>query len=878
MEAPPARIRCDICQRTFSKPEHLTRHNLSHEKDRHLRCTHCQKGFYRLDALKRHESIHKEPKRLTLGRGGRACGSCKIARRKCSYRRPCEPCEKRGIECVYVGSSKTRLDASTSDHERTEYTDPGPERDIREPYYSLQDILDRTSRGNKNDRVHEVPTENVFTSPTNVPAISNTELQIPNFDDFNEAARPETPIMSPLWPLGNMSNINWLSNDYLPDFALDSVTRPEIHSNNVHQLPGTPSTSSSMSAGIQATATFSGDHEWQGDQLVPLAIATAMSGGTDSPGTYSSNTTERTNYYYVDSEGARMPRIRTKKARGNSSQVDLELSPKDLQHVSQEIYDKIAHSFNETPMALSLTSMDTTLPPSRELLCHFVNLYFEYFQLVLPFLHPATIHLSECHWLLTLAITAIGAHYTSIEDVNIYAIPLHNALHYAIHEAQNIDSILLTQIKTLNCLGMMYCGDEVLLRSAKRYHGELVSFCDNEWKTHQSDNVMLDPSNDGALETAWRDWSTRESARRTGYCVWLLDCMWVFHFQMRPLMSLHDTFLPMPCPEVLWEATSAKDWYQIYSCSQNPPMSLNKAIQRLYVEKQLQRSTGEFSRILLVHALFHRSWEVESYYSQPLSLWDPTAEKQDVRRIVGLSPIWLPSIPIYSKWRNSACDSLDVLHWHANSVIGAASGMEHPTVLHLHLARVILLTPYKRILSLALHLTGEVVSENVGSTRDYIRRWATEDQYKARLAMIHAGVLFWHVRRYSVDGFYEPSSVFLATLAMWAYGTFAPHTIQNPETREDRAEEVNPASGSDSETERLPTSIQLDRPADDELVQLFVKRGIYMKANIMGVGDLCSTKGPERVLNEGVKLLRGLRSWGFSMKGISILKALSGQS
>lgn len=279
---------------------------------------------------------------------------------------------------------------------------------------------------------------------------------------------------------------------------------------------------------------------------------------------------------------------------------------------------------------------------------------------------------------------------------------------------------------------------------------------------------------------------------------------------------------------------------------------------------------GEFSRILLIHALFRRTWEVENYFQQPLTLWNPTAERQDIKKLEASVPIWLPGISTYSKWRNSACDCLDILHWHANSVIGAASGMEHTTVLHLHLARVILLTPFRRIVNLAIYIAGETTSRteaDIMSDRQHIQRWATEDQYKARLAMIHAGVVFWHVRRYSADGFYEPSSVLLATLALWAYGTFAPHTSGLTQDGD--------SPPSDLDAESYPTAMQLDRPADDELVQLFVKRGAFMQANITGVGDLCSARGPGRVLLEGRKVLVRLRCWGYSRRAIGVLTALA---
>jgi hypothetical protein len=298
--------------------------------------------------------------------------------------------------------------------------------------------------------------------------------------------------------------------------------------------------------------------------------------------------------------------------------------------------------------------------------------------------------------------------------------------------------------------------------------------------------------------------------------------------------------------------------------------SLHSAIQLAYVEKKLQSSMGEFSRILCIHALFKRTWEVEDYFKEPLTVWVPTAEKQNIAVIEQSMPVRLPSILTYSKWRNSACDVLDILHWHANSVIGATSGMEHPTVLHLHLARVILLTPVQKIVHLAQLMAAEGSPNaplDITAAKKEVQSWALEDQHKSRLAMIHAGVLFWHVRRYSVDAFYEPSSVFLATLALWAYGTFAVDPSEKPKQGDSLPE------SEDSES-LFPTSMQLDRPADDELVQLFVKRGASMKANITGVGNLCSVKGPVRVLIAGRKLLVGLKCWKYSQNAIWTLTAL----
>lgn len=290
---------------------------------------------------------------------------------------------------------------------------------------------------------------------------------------------------------------------------------------------------------------------------------------------------------------------------------------------------------------------------------------------------------------------------------------------------------------------------------------------------------------------------------------------------------------------------------------------MQKALQQIYVEKRLQPSMGEFSRILLTHALFRRTWEVEAWLQQPLTQWVPTAGRQNATSLPSGDSVWLPSIAVYSKWRNSACDCMDVLHWHANSVIGAASGMEHPTVMHLHLARVVLLTPFRDIMKLAsltAHATSSSSPAELINIRHRVQKWACEDQYKARLAIIHAGALLWHLRRYSTSSFSEAPSILLAILALWAYGTFAPPTAY--------------PSGDDEDPPDYPTSMQLDRPADDELVQLFVSRGDNMTATITGVGNVCSARGPERVLKEGKKILEELKIWGVKKQGETLLVKL----
>lgn len=86
-----------------------------------------------------------------------------------------------------------------------------------------------------------------------------------------------------------------------------------------------------------------------------------------------------------------------------------------------------------------------------------------------------------------------------------------------------INDLVMTQVKLLNSIGMIYCGDERLKTSARDYHNELASFCVEEWKSSipmsgiETREDMNSPSNN------WRVWVEAETRRRTGYSIWVCE-------------------------------------------------------------------------------------------------------------------------------------------------------------------------------------------------------------------------------------------------------------------------------------------------------------------------------------------------------------------
>ncbi|KGO74320.1 Transcription factor, fungi [Penicillium italicum] len=556
------------------------------------------------------------------------------------------------------------------------------------------------------------------------------------------------------------------------------------------------------------------------------------------------------------------------------------------QRIETSTYNEIYRHFvklccNETPF---FEVFESERFPTADECNQFIIFFFDSFQAVYPILHLHRFDPNTSHWLLTLSIIALGCHVSHISEMDQCTTAFHELIRRGIYlEVRKVALLPFTvfrlilsryqkektrpgqasletlQAMLFNCIGLLHSRSEREKASALSTFGDLVKLM----KTSRLLTPMQTKLNEASQDTVWASWIQDEVRRRTGYCIWLVDCTLAYYFDDRPLLSLDDGQAALPAHEKLWQASSAETWKPLWAKS-FANESLYDAVHILYIEKRVVSGIGEFSHILLIHALYHRMWEVGDYFHRPLSFWNPTAKKQSCETAIPTGSVWLPGIPSYSKWRNSACDCLDILHWTANSTVAKAAGLEHPTILHLHTARIFLLAPFREIRSLATSLATKKQrwdKRHQSLEWQYIWRWMKHDQYKARLSIIHAGVTLWHIRRYSTNAFHEPVAAFIAVLTLWAYGSCHPRTSHESSPRAEPLHE--------------PSFIHLDRPCDDELVQLFVREGHAMRGNVTGVGDICGPEGPERVLRVGCEILSGLTAWSVSKKFVAILTRLA---
>jgi hypothetical protein len=259
------------------------------------------------------------------------------------------------------------------------------------------------------------------------------------------------------WYQNTFSSINWLPDDWTPDFQVgggDGLGSFGQGTSLMFEQTSQPSSGTYPEVieipGLNHSVPHSSRHRVDLPRLPPQVVESQE---ISSPGSHEST---HSGHFYVDGDGARLPRVRKAPYRYSEAHAHAPLpnrqdsypvfmfpeSEEYREHadadgnsieIPQSVCSELFRIFDLTCInSTHFENFHSAAFPSRKLLSRLVRLYNDNFQSILPFIHPSTFDITTSHWLLTLALVAVGSHYLDIDSSDLLVVSMHEFLRRAI--------------------------------------------------------------------------------------------------------------------------------------------------------------------------------------------------------------------------------------------------------------------------------------------------------------------------------------------------------------------------------------------------------------------------------------------------------------
>lgn len=262
-----------------------------------------------------------------------------------------------------------------------------------------------------------------------------------------------------------LSTINWLPNELLDGARSEGPLSENVSSQpSHHALPD-----AYVARGVSKPPVIKSDHFiCKNISQTPPGYHSIGSHSTSlrrPSHSESVDSSKRLADYHVDDGCARLPKYRKQHTLWPTSSVDtialaegssgdddgaqnLGFPPlhdmqvdniseevmRKMQPLQQHAYDEIHENFlmlchNKNPF---FETFESESFPSAETCTQYLACFFDSFQTVYPIFHLPTFDPNQCHWLVTIAVAAIGCHSSGIREVNRCTAAFHEMIRRAI--------------------------------------------------------------------------------------------------------------------------------------------------------------------------------------------------------------------------------------------------------------------------------------------------------------------------------------------------------------------------------------------------------------------------------------------------------------
>jgi hypothetical protein len=571
-------IQCHLCQTTFTRQEHLSRHLRSHNAEKPFHCVKCGKSFSRLDVLHRHSQLHRYKRNASEGRGGsssRACKECALSRVRCSRGSPCDRCSVKEIQCEYPVPRKRKSQSGLGQ--------TGSLPQTAESGFYLSDVssfqLHSSQQTLNNSIIDGLPSTSHLLgeeSESQAPNAGITQDWLPLQQSGTLASASPGLVSEGMlafenntlenhlghW-IGSLTSVNWLSpeSNHFPEAQFEDLLLPKGKDGTTARVESMDRLGEHASQTNRNNAVPVGQGNTNATQpstplWTPSGTGQALTAGqstcTDTTDTPTVRHSE--GVYYVEGSAGRAPfqgrsswraRMTSRWSIGNASAEqgvpDSESSIRSRGHyVSETIYQSCRERLEAESNHFGLGIDMDSIPQLGEMQ-DLVNLYFDGFHPSYPFLRKSqSIFVKSSCWILLLAVAATGSRYSpearhhklgeSLVDMvdQLVSMRLQNPVlagsdptwkPCAGSDEGSLDTVTL-QAALLNSISLLHCGKEHGVRRALRRR---FYFFEAYHALKQATSIKRRSSQlrEGTEEDTFQHWVDTESLIRTSWMIWV---------------------------------------------------------------------------------------------------------------------------------------------------------------------------------------------------------------------------------------------------------------------------------------------------------------------------------------------------------------------
>ncbi|KAH7393683.1 hypothetical protein BKA64DRAFT_710017 [Cadophora sp. MPI-SDFR-AT-0126] len=419
--------------------------------------------------------------------------------------------------------------------------------------------------------------------------------------------------------------------------------------------------------------------------------------------------------------------------------------------ISSTAYDKLRAFLNNY-----VDSKSSHVPPV-EFFHSFVQLYFEYFDPLFPFIHPSVLGEDNLPWVLLLAVSAIGCQYSGVDGGAATSTVLHEVLKRAIicemPDPLQTVSLPFVQSMFLRDVRMLFCGSKRQQLKLQYERNSLVtlyrSFAAGREAVSQHSSSAQDSYQD------WQSWLDGESMTRLLCSIFYLDFLQMILLDLQPMCSMRDLAVHNLKDDKLWDCQEAPSWKAELESRKDHSDSSRQS------NHTLPPSIFQRVPIMALYVQERIALDNMNILSRPASSLLP--------RLTGNIPIPVASLQMLATPLSTAIDS----EFHISKFVSDTDPL-------FHITSILRKVPLRRLHSFS---GWQAHTSEIEESEKSLEAWMQANEEPARECLWHAAVVFSTLRGQSYLSCHAPLCILIAAIYIWAYDKLSRHNIPKVDNR-----------------------------------------------------------------------------------------------